>query len=262
MNNGQPLLGKRVLITRSSDQAQEFINLITELGGEAVPCPVIKTVLPEDTLAIDTALRNLSSYDWIIFTSVNGLRFFLQRGRELGIPIQEKIQGRVAAVGTQTAAALHNERIRVDHIPPKFTAEHLLESLKGETQPGQKVLIPHANLAKKDLARELEKLGLVVDDIVFYETIPDESCKEKVCHLLTTGQIDIVTFTSPSTVRNFLALLEGLNWKELLNSVTVAVIGPVTAKAALQLGLKVDITAKEYSIPGLMKEMVKASRED
>ncbi len=257
MNESQPLMGKRVLVTRSSDQAQEFMDSIMELGGEPIPCSVIKTVLADNLEEIDQGLRNLSSYDWIIFTSVNAIRFFLQRGKEIGVHVPEQIKGKVAAVGTQTAAALHKENIKVEHIPAKFTADDLLESLKGELTAGQKILIPHANLAKKNLANELRELGLFVDDIVTYETIPDDSCKEELRHLLEGNKIHIITFTSPSTVRNFLALLDGLNWKEILNSVTIGVIGPVTAEAALKLGLKVDVIAKEYSIPGLIQELVK-----
>jgi uroporphyrinogen-III synthase len=257
MNKGQPLIGKRVVITRSPNQAQEFIHSIEELGGKAIPCPVIKTVLPDNLDKLDWGLRNLSSYDWIIFTSVNAVRFFLQRGKEIGISVQEQLKGKVAAVGTKTAVALRKQNIKVDHIPAKFTADDLLESLKDELVAGQKVLIPHANLAKKNLANGLENLGLFVDDIVTYETIADDSCKEEVRHLLENSQADVITFTSPSTVHNFLALLDGLNWEEFLHSVTIAVIGPVTAEAAKQLGLKVDVIAKEYSIPGLIQELVR-----
>lgn len=255
MKKDQPLMGKRVLVTRTSDQARELMDPIIALGGEAISCPVIKTVLANNLDEIDQGLRNLSSYDWVIFTSVNAIRFFLQRANEIGIHVQDQLKGKVAAVGTKTAAALHKENIEVNHIPAKFTADDLLESLKGELIAGQKILIPHANLAKKNLANGLEKLGLYVDDFVTYETIPDDSCKEEVRYLLENGKIHIITFTSPSTVNNFFALLDGLNWRELLESVIIAVIGPVTEKAAHQFGLHVHVIAKEYSIPGLMQEL-------
>lgn len=258
MTGDKPLAGKRILVTRSRKQAGDFIQQIEELGGEAIPCPVIKTILPENHGDMDHSLIHLHEYDWIIFTSVNGVRFFLQRGLDLGIKVQEHLRGKVAAVGKQTAAALHKEQIQVEHIPGDYTADDLLKSIENEIVPGQRILIPQANIARKALSEGLRELGALVDDVVAYETVPDETCATEILDLVQQGKVDIITFTSSSTVRNFLKILEGLNWPKLLENVIVAVIGPVTAREAEKLGLHVDLIPGEYSIPGLLYEMVNA----
>lgn len=256
MTREQPLAGMRIIVTRSRTQAADFLRQIEELGGIGIPCPVIKTIYPSHQEEMDRALRNLSQYDWVIFTSVNGVHFFLQRGEELGIDVKQDLQGKVAVVGTKTAAALHRENIDVEHIPQKFTAEDLLDSLGKEMVPGQKVLLPQANIARKILSEGLRKLEVVVDDVVAYETVPDESCADEVRDLLQKGEVDFITFTSSSTIRNFLRLLEGVDWRKLLENVTIAVIGPIAAGTAKDLGLHVDLVPEEYSIHGLLNEMV------
>jgi len=251
----KPLSGKRVLITRTRNQASALAQKIEDLGGEVYTFPTIKIVEPTDYRAIDEKLNSLEVYHWVIFTSVNGVKAFFTRLKNIKKDIRILQGVRVAAIGDATGKALEERGIIPDYIPDKFQAENLAAGLKGQIQKSDRVLLPTADIARQVLQEELVSYGATVDKIDIYRTIPGEGDKNLLLELLRGRKIDIITFTSSSTVKNFIRAL-GKENIPLLNGVKVACIGPVTEKTALELGVKVDIRADEYSIEGLVQAIV------
>jgi uroporphyrinogen III methyltransferase/synthase len=217
-------------------------------------------VSPKESRPLDEALSNLGSYDWVMFTSVNGVSFFFQRMRELGIDIRT-LSGKLAAVGPKTAEALRERGLTVAVLPGDFTAEGLLESLQGELKPGEKVLLPRADIARETLPRELRKLGLEVTEADTYDTVIDAENAAETAQLLEEKAIQLITFTSSSTVKNFVQAMAGHDLTRLLEGVQIACIGPITAGTAKDLGLPVHVIAKEYTIQGLL-DAVLQNREE
>ncbi|MFX0558956.1 uroporphyrinogen-III C-methyltransferase [Tepidibacillus infernus] len=254
----KPLFGKRVLVTRARNQASELSALIEELGGETVEFPVIKIVPPKHTKEYQQAFQQLDQYDWIMFTSVNGVQSFFQTLKEQRIDIRKMAKARIAAIGPKTAALLEEKGLIVDVLPQEFRAEGLLDALTGELKVGQKVLLPRADIARKILPDQLKEKGLEVVEINAYETVIDAENKDEIIKMLKEKQIQIITFTSSSTVKNFYEALQGESLEKLLKGVTLASIGPITTDTAQQLGLNIDITASEYTIPGLVKAISKS----
>lgn len=256
MSMDASLAGKRIVVTRSREQARAFIRKIEERGGEGFACPVIRFVPPADQTMFDCALRRLPTFDWIFFTSINGVSFFFQRLEELDIDMSG-FTGRIAAVGTKTAAALEARGLSVQHIPGKFTAEHLLETMRGKLKAGQRVLLPRANIGRDVLPEGLRALGLEVTDAPAYDTVRAEENIAELKDKLKQGKVDMITFTSPSTVRYFLAAFDAEERRRYMDGVHIAVIGPVTARAAREEGLAVHVMGDEYSIDGLIEAMSK-----
>jgi len=248
----KPMFGKRVLVTRARNQASELSSMIEDLGGEAVEFPVIKIVPPSDTIVYNNAIKQLDTYDWAIFTSVNGVKSFYDKLKEKNIDIRTMSKARIAAIGPKTAELLEEKGLIVDILPSEFRAEGLLESLKGQLKAGQKVLLPRADIAREILPKTLRELGLEVVEIDAYETKIDAENKDEIIEMLKEKSIHIITFTSSSTVKNFVESIKGESLEKLLEGVTLASIGPVTTKTAEDLGLKVAITASEYTIHGLV----------
>lgn len=251
----KPLFGKRVLVTRARSQASELSEQINELGGEAYEFPLIKMVEPQALPQLDTELKQLSSYDWVMFTSPNGVQFFFKRLRELKIDIRT-LTGKIAAVGPKTASMLEERGLTVDVLPGEFLAEGLVESLKSELQPGSKVLLPRADIARETLPRELRTLGMEVTEVDTYDTVIDAQNIGETVSLLEEKAIHIITFTSSSTVKNFVEALKEYDLNELLQGVKIACIGPITADTAKRAGLQVDIMASEYTIEGLVNSLI------
>ncbi|GED13281.1 uroporphyrinogen-III synthase [Aneurinibacillus migulanus] len=254
MNTDYSLAGKRIVVTRAREQAGELIRKIEERGGEALVCPVIRFVPPTDLTVLDDALRRLSTFDWIFFTSVNGVAFFFQRIQELEVNMDE-FTGRITAVGTKTAAALEARGLSVQHIPGKFTAEHLIETMHDKLKPGQKVLLPRSAIGRDVLPEGLMALGVEVTDAPAYDTVKSEENIAQLMSELKEKQVDIITFTSPSTVRYFLSSFSLTERQRYLEGVHIAVIGPITEKAVREEGLQVHIIGNEYSIDGLIEAM-------
>ncbi|WP_339059954.1 uroporphyrinogen-III C-methyltransferase [Tepidibacillus marianensis] len=249
----KPLFGKRVLVTRARSQASELSFMIQELGGEPVEFPVIKTIPPRDMTDYHQAIAKLGQFDWIIFTSVNGAQSFFDQLRELKIDIRRMAKARIAAIGPKTAQVLEERGLIVDVLPQEFRAEGLLNSLSGQLRPGQKVLLPRADIARKVLPEQLTAKGLEVLEVDAYETVIDAENKEEIIEMLREKKIHIITFTSSSTAQNFVEALQGEPLLELLEGVTLASIGPITTDTATSLGLSIQVTADEYTIPGLVK---------
>lgn len=248
----QPLFGKRVLVTRSREQASVLSEKLENLGAEAWEYPTIKIKEPDDLTALDKAVANAGMYNWIIFTSVNGVKAFLQRLRAQKLDIRSLKEAKICAIGPKTAEALEERGLLVDVMPEVFRAEAVLEALQGRIQSGDKILLPRADLARQVLVDSLKKLGAQVDEVVAYQTVlADATDTQLLLEKLRAGEIHVLTFTSSSTVTNFLQLLG--EHRQLLQGITVACIGPITAETAKKNGLSVDICAEQYTIDGLVE---------
>ncbi|MFC4808988.1 uroporphyrinogen-III C-methyltransferase [Paenibacillus sp. GCM10023250] len=254
----KPLFGTRVLVTRARAQSSELSERIEELGGEPCEFPVIETRRPsepETIAAVEAALGEAEQYDWLMFTSVNGVDYFFDWLKSLRIDVRRFHRARVAAVGPKTAEALERRGLLVDALPVKFQADDLLASLEDRLRPGQRVLLPRGDLAREVLPRELKAKGLLPVEIDVYETILAQDQDEEVLEYLRSGEVHVVTFASSSTVTNLLEVLRRMGVErplELLNGVDIACIGPVTAKTAAEAGLTVTIQPEDATIDGLI----------
>lgn len=252
----KPLFGKKVIVTRSRAQASSLAQAIENLGGESVEFPTISLTEPEDYAPLDRALAHLSCYDWLIFTSVNGVEFFFNRMSALNYDIRSLAGSRICAIGPQTAKALQAMMLKVDYMPVAYQAEEIIKGLKDKITPGTRILLPRADIARKVLPEELAGFGATVDEVIAYQTVTGEGDASLLRQQLAQGEIDLVTFTSSSTVRNFMAILKDWDPVSLLGLTRVACIGPITARTAIEMGLTVDIQAKEYTIDGLLQAIV------
>ncbi|WP_167577555.1 uroporphyrinogen-III synthase [Ammoniphilus sp. YIM 78166] len=252
----KPLQGKTVLVTRSRAQASDLSRQIEALGGRPMEFPLIQLEPPRDLLPVQQALKEIHQFDWILFTSTNGVEFFVEQVQKAQLEFSH-ITARVGVVGPKTAEILKRMGKVSDLVAAEFKAEGLLESLQGVLQPGDRVLLPRANIARDILPRELRARGMNVTEIVVYETVISSDGADQMIEMLQSGQIDIITFTSSSTVRNFCELLRGQNRDKLLAKAKIACIGPITAETAEKLGLKVDRVATDYTIDGLVQVLTK-----
>ena len=244
-----PLFGKTIVVTRKGDQAESMINRLRELGAEPFFFPVIETIAPDDWSLLDNALNNLSKYQGLIFTSVNGVRFFAKRLKSIGQDIRELKGLRVFAIGPKTAQSIRDLGIRVDVIPEKFVAESLIESMKNIK--GQRFLLPRANIAREILPIQLREMGAIVDVVPAYQTVLPDTQVDELHKRLEAGSIDIITFTSSSTVKNFLELT-GEKFLPSIKNIKIACIGPVTEKTAREAGLNVEIIPEQYTVSSLL----------
>lgn len=252
----RPLLGKRVVVTRARAQASELVDRLAGLGAECLECPTIKVVPPKDWGPIDAAIDNLGTYDWLVFTSVNGVSFFFERLYKKDKDVRVLKDMRTAAIGPATAKRLRDFGLKSDIVPETYQAESIIEAFKKEPMKNKKVLLPRAKEARPILPEELRKMGAVVDEIAAYETEQELENVDMLIKCLEEGSIHLLTFTSSSTVRNFKALLPPEKFESLIKGVIVASIGPITADTARELGFKVDITAKDYTIDGLCEAIL------
>ena len=244
-----PLFGKTVVVTRKGDQADSMIDRLRELGAEPFFFPVIETIAPDDWSPLDNALNNLSQYDGLIFTSVNGVRFFAERLKTIEQDIRELKGARVYTIGPKTAEAVRDLGIRVDVVPENFVAESLIESI-GNAE-GKRFLIPRATVARETLPEQLRKMGALVDVAPAYKTVLPSQSVDALEKRLKEGSVDVITFTSSSTVTNFLTLT-GEQLLPAIKNTKIACIGPITAKTARDAGLNVEIMPEQYTVSSLM----------
>lgn len=253
--NKKILFGKRVLVTRTRLQASKLSEKIEGLGGEAVEFPTIEITPNEDYSEIDKAIGEIEKYDWIIFTSVNGVKFFFDRMKKLKFDIRLLKNAKLCAIGPATANELSHMGLVVEYIPEEYRAESIIEVLKDKIEPGDNILLPRADIARKVLEEELVKLDVNVDNIHVYKTIIPKHQRGELANILKSKSIDVITFTSSSTVKNFCKIL-GEDNMNLLDDILIAAIGPITAQTAYELGIKVDIEAREYTIDGLVEAII------
>jgi uroporphyrinogen III methyltransferase/synthase len=247
-----PLNGKRILITRAREQSGEFATLLKKTGAEVMELPTIEIVPPLSWKELDRVFPRLRSYDWLIFTSANGVHFFWQRLREKGktrLPPSIK----VCAIGPATAKQLKEKKISVDYMPKEFIAESILDGFQKKFIKGKRILLARAKKARDILPKGLRKMGAKVDVVEVYRTIKPRGGSKRLRQLLTDGKINVITFTSSSTVNHFVDLLKKEDLQKRLKGIAIACIGPVTAKTAKEWGMKVQIQPKEYTIPRLTK---------
>jgi uroporphyrinogen III methyltransferase/synthase len=250
-----PLLGKRVLVTRATDQAAVMSRRLRTLGAEPVELPAIAIAQPESYDELDAAIERLSDYRWVIFTSVNAVEAFFTRLDVVGQDARAFGGVQIAAVGTATAASLHQCGLRADFVPERFIAEELLAGLLEQGAGEGRVLLPRAEKARDLLPDGLRAAGAEVDVVPVYRTIPGTPAPQLLSRV-QVGEIDIVTLTSSSTARNLAMMLHGQ--LAPLHRAMVACISPLTAEAARAAGFRVDVVASEHTIPGLIAAVVAA----
>lgn len=245
-----PLSGKRILITRARDQSSEFKTCLRNFGAEVIEFPTIEIVPPIAWNKVDQAINQLKFYDWIIFTSANGVHFFWQRLQEKGkngLPSSLKI----CAIGPATANQLEKRKVSVDYIPKEYIAEAILKGFEKMAIKGKRILLARAQEARNVLPRGLRKMGAKVDVVEAYRTIKPKGRVKRLMQLLRDEEIDVITFTSSSTVNHFFEILKGIDLQKALKDIVIACIGPITAQTAKKWGIKVHIQPKKYTIQGL-----------
>jgi uroporphyrinogen III methyltransferase / synthase len=255
----RPLFGRRIVVTRSREQAGELIDMLEERGAEAIPSPTTRIAPPEDIAALDRTCAEAGSYDWIVFTSANAVDHFM--GRLLAVGDVRDLKGvRLCTVGPSTASRLQRYGIRVDLTPPEYRAEAVIDALKGlGPLAGKRFLLPRSDIARELLADELRAAGAEVVEVTAYRTLmgaADRDGDYDVYRMLLERQIDAVTFTSASTVRNFATIFGPEQAADLLRTTVVASIGPVTAEAAQQLDIATTVMPERYTIPDLVDALV------
>ena len=256
---GRPLAGRTIIITRAAAQAAEFAAELERYGARVVACPVIEIVAPESYEPLDEAIDNLYGYDWLVFTSVNGVDYFLRHLTGRGHDLSELKELRVCAIGDATAERLTEAHVHTDVVPNEFKAEGVFASLASylggrEKLSGLNFLIPRAAVARDYLPRELEKAGARVDVVAAYRTVPPKTVdRARIEAMIAGGGVDCITFTSSSTVTNFARLFDTTDLSELLAGVRVACIGDITAHTAAQYGLRTDIQPQAYTTADLAR---------
>ncbi len=272
-----PLAGKRILVTRTREQASVLSERLHALGAIPIEFPTIRIVPPADWTQLDAALRDLyrptgAGYSWLILTSVNGVQSCFERLRVLGYDPSALCSVRIATIGPATAAAVARYGLAADLVPDEYRAESVLQALIEDAQQhqttlvGQRVLLARAAEARNVLVDGLQQAGVQVDEVAAYYTLPVERNDEQghlILRLLQERQLAMLTFTSSSTVRNFVAWLRNCEQDtsvSLLDLVKqhaqLASIGPITSQTARELGLRVDIEAREFTIDGLVEAII------
>ncbi len=289
------LRGIRVLVGRARHQASALSEELRKLGATVIPIPFIEIRKPRSFRPLDSALENLEAYDWLILTSVNGVEAMWERMSKLHLQMTasrgqtaEKYRNRegheftraakqtkmiaalaaegrglrIAAIGPATKKAIEERGAKVDVVPKEYVAESVVRSLKRKVK-GKRILLVRAKVARDVIPRELRKAGAQVDVVEAYETVVPQSSRRRLLATLNNAKRrpHVVTFTSSSTARNFVELLGARRgWSRKLVGIRTASIGPVTSSSLRELGLKVDLQAKEFTIPGLVAGIVQGLR--
>lgn len=241
------------MVTRPIQPAKALGERLGELGAIAVVLPSIE-IVPSESTELDDAIRNLASYDWIIFTSVHGVRFFLLRMTALNVLSEELHTVRVAAIGAATAAELEAAGKLPDYVPDEYLSERIVDGL-GDLV-GKRVLLPRADIASKKLPEKLRARGSIVKQVVAYRIILPHDWNPDYVKSIFEQPVHVMTFTSPSTVSNLARMLGREALAELSRQSRVACIGPVTAEAARRVGIRVDVVAKNHTVEGLVEAIV------
>ncbi len=253
----RPLMGKCIVVTRAREQASDLVKRLSDLGAECLECPTIKVSPPEDVKPLDSAIENLSSYDWLIFTSVNGVNFFFERLFQKNKDVRALKDIHTAVIGPATEKRLFDFGLKSDIVPESYRAESVIKAFAGKDVTGKEILLPRAEEARPVLPLELKKMGAAVDEVTAYRTHAVKDNADVLSARLKERSIDMITFTSSSTAKNFHALFPNEDLKDLMQGVTIASIGPVTADTARDLGFDVHIVAESYTIPGLCQAILK-----
>ena len=257
-----PLSGKRIVITRRREQSGELRRALVALGADVTEFPTIEIRNPASWEPLDKAIRRLTEFDYLLFTSVNGVLSFLARLRACGGDVRDLAGLQVGAIGPATAAALARAGVSVDFVPTEYRAEGLLESLSNHDVRGKTFLIPRAKVARDLVPRVLKERGASVEAVEAYETVAPSLPPGEIDRLLTPRP-DAIIFTSSSTVSNFAKLMGEERMREALAGIALASIGPIASHTIRKLGLNASIEAKQSTIAGLVhaiEEYFSASR--
>lgn len=255
------LQGKTVVITRPLTQAAEMAQLLEARGALPYLFPVIETVLVEDVAQLEEAVQQLHTYDWLVFTSMNAVKFFFQyiEQKEQSRQVYTKVkQIKIAAIGPKTAKALAAKGIEITELPQAYVQESLVDFLKEKADPGERVLFPKAEYTRNVFKEELEEYGLLIKEVPIYKTQPVQQEGGAFLEKLKRKEIDVLTFTSSSTVISFISIFEqneqGVvdEFRKYLAQLVIASIGPITTRTAREYGLSVQVEAQEYTIEGLL----------
>jgi uroporphyrinogen-III synthase len=253
-----PLKGIRVLVGRAHHQAGALSKELRKLGATVLETPFIEIRKPKSFKPLDAALRNLPDYDWLILTSVNGVEAMWGRLAKLRITNSHLKALRIAAIGPATRKAIEQHGVRVEVVPREYVAESVVRSLRSRVK-GKRVLLVRAKVARDIIPRELRKAGAHVDVVEAYETVIPIASRSRLRAALKNPKTrpDVITFTSSSTVRNFMALLRDPR-QPSLDGIRMASIGPITSSTLREFGLRVDIQTKQFTIPGLVQAIARS----
>jgi uroporphyrinogen III methyltransferase / synthase len=254
--DNRPLSGRGILVTRAAEQAGEFSGMLADLGARVFECPTISIVPPADYAELDQAIASLYTFDWVIFTSVNAVKYFFGRLDALGLDTRAIGSARVCAVGPKSAAALLPFGVRADLVPDDYKAEGVIASFRSLYVKGMRFLFPRGDRAGDVIPAGLAALGGEVSAPVAYCNVIPDYLPDPVMEALEERKIDCVTFTSSSTVENLSAMLGENRFLHLLNGIAVAAIGPVTAKSCRELELEVHMEPKEYTLEAMSEAIV------
>jgi uroporphyrinogen III methyltransferase/synthase len=253
----RPLFGRRIVVTRARAQASELSRKLEDLGAEVLEFPTIEIKPPDDFAPLDKAIHELEDYNWLIFTSVNGVEAFLDRLGHHGLDVRFiPKETKIAAIGPATARRIEEAGLRVDVVPQEYRAEALLEEISSDSLVGKRFLIPRAKVAREVLPEKLREAGAEVVVPPAYESAPSGEGRDALAGRFEAGEVDCVTFTASSTVENFVRAFGEEDSVRLLGDTRVACIGPITAETARGYGIRVDAEAGEYTIPGLVETVV------
>ena len=248
-----PLFGKRVVVTRAQEQAADLTDRLRELGAQSIEFPVISIQPAADYAPLDRAIECLATYDWLIFTSINGVRFFLDRLDRASVDLRS-LRAKTCVIGPATRKAVESLHLKVDLMPKEYVAESLLEAFAGHDLSGQRVLLPRAAIARDLVPEELRRRGARVDVVEAYRTVLPDSARTRASEIFSRKP-DWITFTSSSTVTNFIEAA-GV---EAIQGVRVASIGPITSETARRLGVHIDVEANPHTIDGLISAITRCS---
>jgi uroporphyrinogen III methyltransferase / synthase len=250
-----PLFGKRIVVTRAQDQAGELSERLRCLGADAIELPVISIQPPQDSARLDHAIAHLADYDWLIFTSVNGVRSFVEHLDRSPLDLRS-LKAKICAIGPATRRAIEDLHLKVDLMPTEYVAENLVATFAAEQLNGKLILLPQAALARDVIPVELSKLGAKVDVVEAYCNSVPEDTAARAREIFTTGtKPHWITFTSSSTVDNTISAAG----RPALEGVRIASIGPVTSSTVRKHGLNVDVEAKNFTLDGLIQAILEAS---
>lgn len=254
----KPLFGKKIIVTRAVEQAGTFSSKLRELGARVFEIPTIK-IVPLDTYeSLDIAINNIKNYDYLILTSVNGVKYFFERLEINGKDGRCLSNLQICAIGPATAKAIKEKFLNVDILPEKYVAESVISALDKIGIEGNKFLLCRAKIARDVIPDEIKKRGGEIDVIPVYETLINKSSKEELLEVLKKG-VDYITFTSSSTVTNFFQLID--NQKEVVSNIKLASIGPVTSATIRSFGLEPYVEAEKYTIDGLISAIIEKEVE-
>ena len=252
--DNRPLFGRRVLVTRAQEQASQLSHQLAEAGAQPVEVPAIKIEPPDSWQELDQAISRLQGYDWVVFTSANGVRSLFGRLESLGRDARAFGRCQLAAIGAATAEALHAVGLRADYVPDEYVAEALAAGLASRGMAGSRTLVARAAEAREALVALLRDQGALVDEVPAYRTAVVPGATGRLQQILEEGGLDAVTFASSSSVRSLVSALDDPS-RDCLAGLTVACIGPITAQTARELGLRVDVIATQYTIRGLVEAL-------